>query len=409
MKRFVLIIIVVLISNFAMAQVNADSVFNQAILDSRAGNYDAAIEKAETVLKMYPDRYDVMVFEANVHSWKGNYEKALGLIDKAYAINPRYSELYDSWLNILLWLKDYNRLLEVSEIAKGNHYSNHYNIVLKKSLAYRFLGKYDAGIDLIDSNNIFLDSAAVKQLYIEMQMLSRANTLSLFYSIDLFDDNNTDPHHLSFVDYAFRIKKTTIIPRVNFANRFNTNDVQTEADLYHTFSNGHYLYLNYGAGINNTLFPAHRAGIEYFMPAFENMEFSLGGRFLNSGNLNVIIATGHIGKYYRNWWFSLRPFYVVQDSKNALTTVLNTRYYGENPVSFWGLELLYGHSPDERYSLSNPAENFLLTSYRVKLEKNIALFRYNELRLSAAYANEEYIAGSFRNRYTLEVLFKHKF
>ncbi|MPL92724.1 hypothetical protein SDC9_38837 [bioreactor metagenome] len=409
MKRFILFIIPVFISLFVMAQVNTDSVFNEAILDSRSGRYDAAIEKAETVLKIHPDRYDVMVFEANLYAWKGNYENALSFVDKAYSINPGYEELYDSWLNILLWSKDYSRLLEVSEIAKRNNYSNRYNLVLKQSQAFKFLGEYDAGIELIESNENYLDSAAVKQLYNEMQMLSRANTLSLFYSIDLFDNNNPGPFHLSYVDYAFKVKKTTFIPRVNFANRFNTNDVQVEADLYHTFSNGHYLYLNYGAGIYNKLFPQHRAGLEYFMPAFNTMEFSVGARFLNSGNYNVAIATGHIGKYYRNWWFSLRPYYVIQKSKNALTTVFNTRYYGENPINFWGLELLYGNSPDDRYSLSNPAENLLLTNYRIKLEKNIALFRYNELRLSAAYAYEEYTAGSFRNRYTLEILFKHKF
>jgi len=409
MKRSVLFLISIYVTILLTAQVNTDSLFEEAILDSRAGKYDAAIEKAETVLKIHPARYDVMVFEANVYAWKGKYTDALNYIDKAYSINPGYEELYDSWLNILLWSKDYSGLLEVTEIARQNKYSNQYNLVLKKSLAYKFLGEYDAGIELIESNENLLDSAALKQLYNEIQMLSRANTLSLFYSIDLFDNNTTDPQHLSYLDYAFKLKKTTIIPRVNFANRFNTNDLQIEADLYRSFSNGHYAYFNYGAGIYNKLFPEHRAGLEYFLPAYKTMEFSLGGRFLNSGNFNVFIVTGHIGKYFRAWWFSLRPYYVVQDSKNALTAVFNTRYYGQNPINFWGLELLYGNSPDERYSLSNPAENLLLTNYRIKLEKNIALFRYNELKFSAAYAYEEYTAGSFRNRYTLEILFKHKF
>jgi len=409
MKKISLTILLIIITLWLGAQVNTDSLFNEAIADSRAGNYDAAIEKAETVLEIHPARYDVMVFEANVFAWKGNYKHALGIIDKAYSINPGYEELYDSWLNILLWSKDYNRLLEVSEIARQNKYSNQYNLVLKQALAYKFLGEYDSGTKLIESHVNFLDSAAVKQLYNELQMLSRVNALSLFYSIDLFDNNNTDLQHLSYVDYAFKIKKTTIIPRVNFANRFNTNDLQIEADFYHSFSNGHYLYLNYGAGMYSKLFPEHRAGLEYFLPASKTMEFSIGGRFLNSGNDNVVIATGHIGKYYRNWWFSLRPYYVIRDSKNAFTAVLNTRYYSKNPVNFWGAEFVYGHSPDERYSLSTPTENLLLTGYRIKLEKNIALFRFNELRFSAAYASEEYSAGSFRNRYTLEILFKHKF
>ena len=53
--------------------------------------------------------------------------------------------------------------------------------------------------------------------------------------------------------------------------------------------------------------------------------------------------------------------------------------------------------------------NFEVKNEVFKLEKNIALFKYNELRFSVAYAYEEYTAGNFRNRYTLEILFKHKF
>ena len=72
--------------------------------------------------------------------------------------------------------------------------------------------------------------------------------------------------------------------------------------------------------------------------------------------------------------------------------VFNTRYFEGNPINYWCLELLYGNSPDDKYTIPQTTGNLLLNSYQIKLEKNIALFKVCELKLSAAYAYEEYIS-----------------
>jgi hypothetical protein len=86
--------------------------------------------------------------------------------------------------------------------------------------------------------------------------------------------------------------------------------------------------------------------------------------------------------------------------------MFHLRYYQKNPINYYGIELLYGNSPDERYSAFQSTEQLLLTNYKIKLEKNTALFHYHELKLSVAYAYEEFALNSFRNRLTLEALIK---
>jgi len=409
MKKTIANIILIISVLQLTAQVNTDSIYNSAIANAQAGNWEKASNEAAIVLELLPDRYDVMLFSANVNAWNGNYSKAILNIEKAYLLNRTNKELYDTWLNILLWSKDYRYLIEIAELAEQNNYPNNYNLILKKAIAHKALAEYNEGVKLIENNKEYLDSTAVKTLYNEMVMLNKKHAITIYYSIDIFDQDNINPQHLSYIDYALKINRHTIIPRFNFTNRFNINDFQFEVDYYYSFKNGHYLYSNYGIGINKELFPEHKAGFEYYIPLFKTFEASLGGRYFYSSSTNAFMLTGHLSKYLNNFWFSFRPFYVFNESKNLLTTVFNTRYYGVNPINYWGLELTYGNSPDERNLIVKSPDIFTLENYTVKIEKNTAVFKYNEIMLSAAYSYEEYYTKNYRNRFRFEIRLKHRF
>jgi len=408
MRTILLIpIFIIVFTISAFAQVNLDSLFNSAINNSHNNNYKKSIEEASQVLSYDNQRSDVLIFIARVYSWKGNYLNSLEYINKAYIINKTDPELYEVWLNVLLWSKQYKQLLEVVNTAKTNKYNDIYNITLKTMQAYKALGLYKQAIIVAQENNQMLDSLKIKSLYNELQMLNKDKSISLFYNIDLFDNSDLAPHHLAYIDYAFKIKNNTVLTRLNYANRFNKEDLQAEIDYYHILKNSQYIYSNYGFGVKNELFPRHRLGLEYYFPFSNSFEASLGGRFLSSKPNEVYILTGHIGKYINNLWFALRPFYVL--SNNALTTVLNFRLFGKNSLNYWGLELAYGNSPDDRYIASQGTEILRLKAYKFKLEKNIYLNQSNELKLSGGYTNEEFIANEFRNRYLFELIYKYKF
>lgn len=409
MKKKILSFLFIFSALGVFGQINSDSIFNSAITHAKQGDYEKALKEALSLTEILPDRYDIRIFTSNVFAWKGDYNSAKDHINKAYEINKYSKELYDAWLNISLWSKDYQKLLEVADLAKQNGYTDDYNLTLKKSIAYKELGKYPDGVNLIENNKRYLDSTKISSLYNEMLILNKSKAITLYYSPTFFDYNSLKPQHLSYIDYSFKVKDQIFIPRINYAYRFGTSDLLVESDYYRLFNNGQYLYANFGMSVLNKLFPEYRGGLEFYSPIGNSMEASLGARYLYAGNNNIYILTGHLSKYVNNFWFSLRPYYAIKNTKNTITIAAHSRYYEVNPINYWGLELLYGTSPDERAMILQPTDAKLLNSYRVKIEKNFAVFKTNEIKLTSAYTHEEYNKGKYGNRFTLEVFFKHKF
>ncbi len=413
MKNRIVIITFILSSLFTFnlfSQINTDSLFQSAIIHARSKNYEYALNNAKKVLNIHPERNDVLVFLANVFAWQGNFDSSKTYINIAFSINPISGELYDTWLNVLLWNAEYNELLKTITIAVNNNYNNNYNLTLKQLLAFKHLGEYSKAINLFSDkkNKEFLDSIPVNALYKEVLLLNKQKFITAFYSIDFFDNNSLAAQHIAFLDYALKINQNSLIFRLNYAQRFNKNGLQIESDYYHILKNSRYFYFNYGYAINNTIFPQHRAGLEYYFPLKHNFEASLGGRYLYFPNTHIIIATGHLAKYLNSFWIAIRPFYAMKESGNSFTSVVNIRKYGKTPLSYWGLELNYGNSPDDSFIINQTGDYFRLKSYKIKLEKNLKVGNTNELKFAAGYAYVEFITTNYRNRYIMEIIYKHR-
>ncbi len=409
MQRSLYFILFIFFSFQSFGQTNIDSLFSVAINHAKAKEYKIAINKAQNVIKLDSSRYDVKIFIANVYAWKKEYQNSKAYIKEVYTAMPQNQDLYDTWLNVLLWNKEYKELLNTINIAKANDYQNEYNIVLKKALAYQGLEQYNAGVNYLNQNTALLDSSAINSIYLNLKKSASKNTITAYYSLDLFDKNNPTPQHLAYVDYSLNLNKNILIFRLNYAYRFSFEDIQPEIDWYHIFNNGHYLYTNYGYGINNKLFPQHRFGIEYFFPFGNSFEASFGGKYFVYNTTNATVLTGHIGKYMTNKWLSLRPYYTIKEGSNSFAILFNMRFYARNQISYTGLELGYGTSPDDRFAYTQPGDKIWLSAYKIKLERNIAISTSNELRVGAGYAYEEISNNSYRNRYLFEVIFKHRF
>ena len=82
------------------------------------------VEEARKALDAEPDRGDLMVVIANNYAWQEKTDSALVYIEKAKQINYYNDDLFDSWLNILLWSHRYDSLLEVCKVAKEYKYSH---------------------------------------------------------------------------------------------------------------------------------------------------------------------------------------------------------------------------------------------------------------------------------------------
>jgi YaiO family outer membrane protein len=233
------------------------------------------------------------------------------------------------------------------------------------------------------------------------------------YILDLF--NTSNPQQLTSLGYSFRTKKNTMGFRLNYADRFNKNDVQLETDFYLLLNKGKYMYFNYGYAFMGTLFPRHRIGYEYFFPIESKTEASIGGRYLNYPNSHVFIFTGNLTKYFNKSRVTVRPFCVTnytettRSFKQSITCIGNYRLLDKNELDYWGVEIGLGNSPDDIYATTQSGGFNQLMAYKVKLEKNIMVSMVSDLHIGLGYSREGYGTGKyFRNRYTVELGYKYR-
>lgn len=392
------------------SQVNADSIFQSAVIRSGEGKYSTAIADATTALLNNPNRGDILIFISNNYLWQNQIDSALVYLNLARKTNYTGNDLYDTWLNILTSAKNYSSLLEVCNEAENNKYSNTENILQKKMIAYTALKRYDEALQLIQlpQNSDYLKNETLSSLYTSLLLKRNRNLISANYTLDMFKEA-LPAQHLASVGYSSKFGNYNLGFRANYANRYGLSGIQLESDLYIQMQNSNYLYLNYGYSFKSVLFPQHRFGIEYYFPVSDKIEASLGGRYLNYLNSNVGILTGHIGKYFGKSWISARPFYVYAfkstTNTQSFTLVANYRLYGKSEFDFWGLELGLGNSPDEIYSTQTSEFN-QLQAYKIKIEKNFMLNRVSDLRIGFGYSNEEYNLNQLRNRFTVDLGYK---
>jgi YaiO family outer membrane protein len=252
----------------------------------------------------------------------------------------------------------------------------------------------------------YRDNSEVKYIYNEALISDKNKTVTAYYSLDFFTDES--PQHLAYIDYGFKIRNNTLLFRVNAARRYSSNGIQLESDYYLTLKNKSYMYFSYGYSINCKIFPEHRAGYEFYFPGKTGFEASAGARYMRYPGKDIFIPTFHLAKYIDRNRFSVRPYYVIQKVGKPFSILADYRRYSDNELKYWGIELGYGNTPDDRFAQTQNNEFLGLKSYKMKIEKNIITGRTNELRIGAAYANEEYIKGSTRNRFSVDLLFKFR-
>ena len=415
LKRLLFIpILLSMCHSAALSQINTDSIFMTAISQTRNNQYDSAIINAKKAFKSDSKRADILVFIANVYSWKNQNDTALVYIHQAIKLNYLHDELYESWTNILLRSHRYADLLKCCDEAEKNHYANSEDILKKRLIAYNELKMYDKGVSLIElpTNKKFLEIKQFNDLYSGLLLKRNSKLLSANYTLDLFDGgNNTQPQQLASLGYSFPLSVNNLGFRVNYANRFGQAGVQLESDFYLKLKNKQYMYFNYGFAFNSVLFPTHRFGYEFYFPLNHKLEASIGCRYLNYPTSNVLIATGHIGWYFGNSWAGLRPYYVyafkTPTNTESVSLIGNYRLFGKTELDYWGVEVGIGNSPDAVYTTNPQIVGFnQLTAYKIKLEKNFMLNRVSDFHIGLGYSREEFNLNQFRNRYTVELGYK---
>ncbi len=326
--------------------------------------YDEAIEILQGVIRKEPSHKEALLAMTDVQSWAGNFREAVDYIDKVIVTDPINTSL-----------------------------------LFRKAQLLNKLGEYQPTVILL---NQILDTdpthSEAKQLLSTIEVGRLRNFAGVGYRGDYFQ--MADSWHLFYAEYGRRTQGFgTVISRVNVAQRFGRTGLQFEADAYPTLGPGTYLYLNAGYSPHEQLFPTYRAGIELFQKLPKAWEASAGTRLLSFAHNDLLILTGSVSKYYKQYYFSFRPFFTLaSNTPSSQAFFFTIRRYFSSPDHHLSITAGTGFSADD---------DALIGAEVYNLESNKVMLWYQQkaapqIIIQAGAGYQHFKSGVWGNKYSVE-------
>ena len=218
------------------------------------------------------------------------------------------------------------------------------------------------------------------------------------YHNDIFNEPFSRNFNIFYSGLGYKSPNTSIYGKINFGwLESGTEGFQYELDYYQRITKGLTSWWNY-AYSGNENFPNHRAMMRLWQ--------KLPAGFLVSGGLryfyfdqSLYTATVGLEKYMGRFWVEGQTFFHFKDPLR-LSYQLNSRVFWKD-YNYVQLSLMTGAAQDEPWrtdgmlspTLNSHGVGLGLVTYLGKSRKL-------QLRLHAGYQYEEYLEGSWRNRYT---------
>jgi YaiO family outer membrane protein len=360
------------------------------------------------VLQADPDYSDALILLGRTYSWDDKYDSARYFLKKVYNKNPGNKDALDALIDAELWSDHYREALDYAEkgLKKDSLYED---FMVKKVRALDKLGNHEQALKTADS---FAQKSNLVHLFDIANDLRKKlwkNSITFTADADFFS-NTFSPWYYSSLSYSRKTKAMgTLIARLNYANRFSTTGWQAEADAYPSVGKKMYMYLNAGYS-PSSIFPVARAGVSLYRNFPKAFEGELGARFLYFSG-STIIYTGSVGKYYKNWWFSLRTFVTPGGSGVSQSFYLLSRYYLADADNYLTLRLGTGVSPDDRAKdviFFGPGET-LLSSKNIKADWQTSLNKGFYFSIRAGFSHDEVRKDFFRENPSAGITIEKRF
>jgi YaiO family outer membrane protein len=247
------------------------------------------------------------------------------------------------------------------------------------------------------------DALALKALIEDKR---QKNQVSVSYLNITYNNPGFEPWHFGSVEYKRELRKCPLLARVNYGNVYLQDAWQVEIDAYPKLAPKTYMYLNSGYSPGPDVFPQFRGGAEIYQGLPKAFEASLGARYMHFKSADVMIYTAYLGKYYKSWWFSYRPYLVAPQGKTYFThTVTLRRYFKDNNV-YVSLNGIYGAAP---FIVSFLEDITRVNAQRIGIDAQFRIARGFYAKPLFMYEYEEYYPGQFRNRFDAQLTLSKKF
>lgn len=328
-------------------QLDVDDLFKLARQTAFDGKREQAREMLQEVLRRTPTYYEVLVFLARTYAWDRQYEQAKKELTAVLNAQPTDADALNVLLDVDMWDEKFNEALTTADRALAAHPSNE-DFLYKKALALKNLQQPKEAADQL--LRLFeLDPSHNKGITLMRDLKDQLmkHYVGLLTGFDGFSQIYSSAFNSS-INFGTTHKWGTSIVRLNYSDRFSLKGAQPEIEAYPRIANGVYAYVNYGYS-NSVLFPQHRVGGEAYTKLPKNFETSLGARYLHfNSSSSVVVYTGSIGYYFKNYWVSIRPYLSGGATGTSFSSTATIRLYFANSDNFLGVNLGYGFSPDER-------------------------------------------------------------
>ncbi|BFP43090.1 hypothetical protein FGF1_39350 [Flavobacteriaceae bacterium GF1] len=320
------------------------------------GNRTVARDSLERILASYPDYTDAAILIAKTYTWDKDYNEARKRFNRILSVKRQKRE---AWLAAI----------------KNELYSKNLNIALGLSNKALIYLREDKAIEELRNQVVFelnKKPPIQEKLKEENKNLKRKNGISVSTTIEIFDVV-FDPMYETSIAYQTQTKFGQILPRINYAQRFDQTGTQFEVDAYPTISKTFHGYLNYGYS-NAVIFPKHRAGLELYAELPKAFEVSLGARHVRFTENNATIFTGSFGMYRGNYYVSARPFVSVRnDGQMGWAGNVLARKYGKDGNHFFGVRATYGFDSELNQFI---VDGELLSATQLFLETQLLNLEY---------------------------------
>ena len=152
----------------------------------------------------------------------------------------------------------------------------------------------------------------------------------------------------SFLEYQRIIGRSAYLARVNYSNRFFTDDVLYEIEGYPVFNDKFYTFLNLNFS-SGEFYQVFGASASAYHAIGNGYEIEGGFRYLDFETDEYLSGVIGLTKYISQFYLNARGFLGPQKEETFIQNYqFNLRYYLENPEDYLLLRLGTGISPDDR-------------------------------------------------------------
>lgn len=374
---------------------NPDLLFKQAREAAfQNEDYPEAIRLARKALEITPDYTEIRVFLGRVYFWSGKTGQARDTFLEILENDAKQKDARIELINVELENDRPYQALDLAEKGLDFHPSDT-DLRFRKGRALMELGREeDALREFRQVRRIDPGYPHVRSLIQRLQGKLLHWQAMISYSHEQFS-NPFDPWHLGTFELLRETRVGDFIGRLNYDRRFGQTDTQVELDAYPTLSRSMYAYANVGYS-PGTFFPQFRAGLSLFHQLPKAFEAELGFRYLYFSDPNLMIYTASISKYYRQYWFTVRPFFSpdLEEGNNFSTQLIARRFFSDSD-NYLSLIAGFGSSP---YGYNSQQDISRLSSTRFELEAQKKFSSRFLVRGHVGFMREEYRTDGFRNR-----------